>query len=137
MENNPREMSYEALKCKVLELEGQVELMANILAQLAIEKSAERKPRASVRELLNATEELASSEYAIWHSKSGKEIGIDRDLAYTLFDNLGWPRKEALNKLRESGWLCPQGDKSHNHLTKRVRTPNGIQRALVIYNINL
>lgn len=132
----PKEWSYETLKLKFSELEALVNLMANMLAKIDAESKAEKKPKAPFSELLNATDKLARSEHAIWHSTSGKETGIDRDAAYELFDNLGWSRKEALSKLCECGLLSPQGD-PHNHLTKRVRTPSGLQRAVVIYNFNM
>ncbi len=86
-----------------------------------------RRQQASIAELEQKVKELSETA-AVWHSQDRREVGIDRDIAYREFGELGYTNRDALKLLERSGILRRGG----SHLTKAVRKGDRIIRAVVV-----
>lgn len=68
----------------------------------------------------------------IWASKDGREIGVRKEDAYSVFKKMGFSRLEAMHLLDKAGRLSR--NMNDRHLTKVVRSPEiGKTRAVVIF----
>ena len=85
------------------------------------------RQQTTIADLERKVRELSETA-AVWRSKELREVGIDRDAAYSVFHELGYTSRDALKLLEKAGILRRGG----SHLTKTVRKGARVIRAVVI-----
>ena len=89
-------------------------------------QSKDDKVQAQLKELFESVNELAKTP--IWRDESNGRVAINRKKTYARFKSLGVSPRDALNAPRE-GWLIRDSEGKN---TRTVRTPRGIERAVMI-----
>jgi hypothetical protein len=90
-------------------------------------QSKDDKVQAQLKELFESVNELAKTP--IWRDESDGRVAINRKKTYARFKSLGVSPRDALNALAEEGWLIRDSEGKN---TRTVRTPRGIERAVMI-----
>ena len=85
------------------------------------------RQQTTIADLERKVRELSETA-AVWRSKELREVGIDRDAAYSVFHELGYTSRDALKLLEKAG--IPR--RGGSHLTKSVRKGDRVIRAVVI-----
>ena len=109
---------------------SKVEATSHVTVDLA-EKlfTHQRKQAEDIDELFRRLEEMRESPSAVWRSRDGREVGLDREDTYEMFRELGYGRREALKLIDLAGRLSRDDSK---HYSKPVRVGDEIRRAIVI-----
>lgn len=95
----------------------------------AAEKTQERQGK-DIETLFEQVDELCKRR-PVWKSKDGREVGVRKEEAYSIFRDLGFTRLEAIRIIDEANKLVRDGD--GRHIAKAVRAPGiGKIRAVVI-----
>lgn len=93
-------------------------------------KAHQAKQREDIDVLFRRVDELCRGPSAIWHSRDGREVGLEIGDVYDTFRELGYGRREALKLIDLAGRLSrPKG----KHYSKPIRLGDGIRRAIVIF----
>lgn len=89
----------------------------------------QRKQADDIDELFRRIDELCRSDSAIWRSRDGREVAIDKQAAYDTFRDCGYGRREALRLIDAAGRIA----KDRRQYAKPVRVGDEIRRAIVIF----
>ena len=109
------------------QVENRLDLLESLGSQMRDEQTKQQR---DITTLFEQIDELCERR-PVWKSKDGREVGVRKEEAYSIFRDLSFTRLEAIRIIDEANKLVRDGD--GRHIAKAVRAPGiGKIRAVVI-----